>query len=82
METKSTLRWYRNKKRIGKEEWSTGDWGSKLLFKARSVTLEVNGRNREEQMQGCQACGTSREGDPGTFYNRVRSTNTVDKGRN
>ncbi|KAG0715980.1 hypothetical protein GWK47_001174 [Chionoecetes opilio] len=28
-----------------------GDWGSKLLYKARTGTLEVNGRNRELENQ-------------------------------
>lgn len=38
-----------------KEERYTGDWGNKLLFKARNGTLEVNG----------QACGVEKERSPG-----------------
>lgn len=33
-----------------------GDWGSKLLFKARSGTLEVKGSSRDEQDQYCSLC--------------------------
>ena len=33
-----------------------GDWGSKLLFKARTGTLELDGRNREgDQICCCRA---------------------------
>ena len=42
MERKSTLRWYRSKERIGREEWHQRDWAGKLLFKAKSGTLEVS----------------------------------------
>ena len=49
METKITLRWYKNMESIGREEWYMGDWGGKLLFKVRSGTLELNGRNREKK---------------------------------
>lgn len=57
MEVKSPLRWCRDKEKIGGEEWYAGDWGSKLLFKARSRALEVNGRNTEKQNQGCNSFG-------------------------
>ena len=61
MEGKSTLRWYRNKKMIGREEWYQGDWAGKLLFKARSDTLELNGRNRDVREQRCQLCNEEKE---------------------
>ncbi|MPC88944.1 hypothetical protein E2C01_083869 [Portunus trituberculatus] len=61
MEIKSTLRWYRNKEKIGREEWYQGDWTGKLLSKARSGTLEVNGRNRNPDEQQCGMCGEEKE---------------------
>lgn len=33
--------------------WHVGDYGSKLLFKARTRTINVNGRNRDEENHGC-----------------------------
>ena len=33
-----------------------GDLGSKLLYKARTGTLEVNGRRRDGQDQSCNEC--------------------------
>ena len=56
MERKPTLKWYTRKQKPEKIGWHTGDWGSRLLFKARSGTLEVNGRKREEQEQSCSFC--------------------------
>ena len=61
METKSTLKWYRSKEKIGREKWYQGDWGGKLLFKTRSGTLEVNGRNRDTSEQKCEMCGHVKE---------------------
>ena len=61
IERKSTLTWYGGKTEIRKEDWYCGDWESKLLFKTRSGTLEVNGRNREIQEQGCKLCGEEKE---------------------
>ena len=61
MEEKSTLRWYKHKEKIGRECWYTGDWGGKLFFKLRSGTLEVNGRNRDEEQQSCSFCGERKE---------------------
>ena len=61
VEGKSTLRWYRGKERIGREDWYQGDWASKLLFKARSGTLEVNARNRDKNEQQCRLCGEVKE---------------------
>ena len=56
IEKKSTLKWYSRKQKPGRIEWHVGDWGSKLLFKARTGTLELNGRNRDEQEQSCGLC--------------------------
>ena len=61
MEGKSTLRWYKSKTNIKKEDWYKGNWGGKLLFKARSGTLEVNGRKREMNEQGCKFCEEEKE---------------------
>ena len=57
MERKSTLKWYRWKERPEALQWHVGDWGSRLLVKARTGTLEVKARNREEQDQDCSRCG-------------------------
>ena len=46
MERKSTLKWYMRKEDPEAITWHKGDSGSKLLFKARTNTLEVNSRNR------------------------------------
>ena len=56
MEGKSTLKWYTKKEKPEEIEWHSGDWGSKLLFKARAGVLEVNGRKRNEEEQNCKFC--------------------------
>ena len=61
IEAKSTLKWYKGKLEIRKEDMYDGDWGGKLLFKARSGSLEVNGKNRERDKQGCKLCGEEKE---------------------
>ena len=53
--------WREEKEGGGKEKpegvaWHIGDWGSKLLFKARAGTLEVNARKRDGG-----SCGQERE---------------------
>ncbi len=52
MSGKSSLKWYARKQKPEGVAWHVGDWGSKLLFKARSGTLEVNGMNRDGGSQG------------------------------
>ena len=61
MASKSTLRWYREKERPEALHWHVGDWGSKLLVKARTGTLEVKARSRDEQDQDCSFCRGERE---------------------
>ena len=61
MPSKSTLRWYREKERPEALHWHVGDWGSKLLVKARTGTLEVKARSRDEQDQDCSFCRGERE---------------------
>ena len=62
MDTKDSLRYYKNKEKSHKESFYNGDWGGKLLFKARSDTLELNskqtwrGHGRE-----CQRCSTGNQ---------------------
>lgn len=56
MEKKSTLKWYSRKQKPGRTAWHVGDWGSKLLLKARTGTLDLNGRNRDVQEQSCSLC--------------------------
>ena len=55
------MKWYSGKEEIRKEDWYHGEWASKLLFRARSGTLEVDGRNRNGQEQGCKLCGEEKE---------------------
>lgn len=54
---KSTSRWYREKEKPEGVTWHVGDWGSQLLYQARTGTLEVNGRHREVENQSC-SCRT------------------------
>ena len=61
METKSTLKWYRYKEKPEPLQWHVGDWGSRLLSKARTGTLEVKARNRDGQDQECSSCVGTRE---------------------
>ena len=44
IDKKKSLRWYKEKEKPRKENFYNGDWEAKLLFKARSNTLEVNSR--------------------------------------
>ena len=43
IENKQSLRWYK-KDKPGPEKWYDGSWGSQLLFKARSNSLEIGER--------------------------------------
>ena len=61
MEGKSTLKWYRRKDKPEALHWHSGDWGSKLLVKARTGTLEVQARNRDQLDQNCSFCRGQRE---------------------
>jgi hypothetical protein len=59
MSTKSTLEWYERKARPMSERWYDGSWGSQLLFKARSQSLEVNARTyrwNESRSKVCEMC--------------------------
>ena len=60
MENKNTLRWYKRKEKPEAIHWHTGDWGSRLLVKARTGTLEVKARKRNED-QNCSFCAGQRE---------------------
>jgi len=57
---KSTLRFYRSKEKPSWENFYDGSWGSKLLFKARSGSLEVNGRVARftDRDVWCERCST------------------------
>ena len=61
MESKSTLKWYRNKERPEALQWHVGDWSSRLLVKARTGTLEVKARDRDGLDQNCSRCRGVRE---------------------
>ena len=47
MENKSTLRYFKEKVKPERELFYYGSWEAKLLFKARSDSLELNGRTGE-----------------------------------
>ena len=62
MREKSSMKWYRRKQKPEEIRWHVGDWGSKLLFKARTGTLEVKGRNRDDQQdKNCSFCVGEKE---------------------
>ena len=44
MENKETLQWYKDKNKPRWESCYDGSWEAKLLFKAKSESLEVNSR--------------------------------------
>ena len=59
MEKKSTLKLYSNKVTPRKEVFFNGNWGSELLFKARSNSLEINERTyrfNERREKTCYIC--------------------------
>lgn len=58
---KTSLTWYARKEKPEGIKWHDGDWGSKLLFKARTGTLEVKGRNRDITDRECKFCIGERE---------------------
>ena len=60
-ESKSTLEWYRQKGKPEALQWHNGDWGSRLLVKARTGTLEVLARNRDGIDQDCSCSSGVRE---------------------
>ena len=47
MEKKNSLRWYKVKEKPRKENIYDGSWGSTLLFKARTDSLELNEKKRK-----------------------------------
>ena len=63
MEDKLSLKWYKKKEKPEALHWHSGDWGSKLLVKARTGTLEVKARKRDQQDQSCSFCGGQRDKD-------------------
>lgn len=59
IEKKSTLHMYGKKVKPNKELFYNGDWGSSLLFKARSGSLELNSRTyryNENRDKKCRMC--------------------------
>ena len=58
LNTKSTLRFYGNKERPMMEEYYDGSYQGKLLYRARSGSLEVNGRTYRWNggRENCQNC--------------------------
>ena len=46
MERKNSLRWYKIKEKPKRENMYDGSWESRLLFKARTDSLEINEKRR------------------------------------
>ena len=63
MESKSTLRLYReHKKNIKEEQWVDNTEGSKLLTRGRTNTLELNWRKRHQGLsEKCPGCDCDSE---------------------
>jgi hypothetical protein len=62
--SKETLEWYVGKERPKCEKWYDGSWGSQLLFKARSQSLEVNARTHRwnvSRSKICEVCDLNEE---------------------
>ena len=59
IEKKTTLRFYRNKKEPIKEDFYDGSYEGKLLFRARTGSLELNGRTYRWNggRENCESCG-------------------------
>ena len=74
---KTTLQWYSRKDKPEAVTWHTGDWGSRLLFKARTGTLEVNGKSRDGGSQLCD-CGS---GDTETVEHLLVACRNYDRER-
>ena len=53
MENKTILKWYKRKDKPEAIHLHNGDWGSRMLVKARTGILEVKARKRDEQDQNC-----------------------------
>jgi hypothetical protein len=56
---KPTLLWYEQKDSPRHERWYDGSWGSQLLFKARSQSLELNARTHrwnDRLSKLCEVC--------------------------
>ena len=59
MERKVTLEWYKEKKVPRWENYYDGSWEAKLFFKAKSGSLEVNGRTygwNDGEKWWCEKC--------------------------
>ena len=63
MENKGTLRYFKEKLKLERETFYDGSWEGKLLFKARSDSLELNGRIGDWRgiPTNCTKCGEERE---------------------
>ena len=71
MENKSTLEWYREKGVPKYESFYDGSWGSELLFKARSQSLEVNGRTYRWNTDGSRLCKVCRNLEVESVYHVI-----------
>ena len=63
MEKKKSLTWYKNKEKPKNEKIYNGSWEAKLLFKARTDSLEVNEKNKKwgGNTDLCEKCQTKSE---------------------
>ena len=58
MERKNSLRWYKIKEKPKRENMYDGSWESRLLFKARTDSLEINEKRRRwgGENDKCEKC--------------------------
>ena len=63
MRKKNSLRWYKIKEKPKRENIYDGSWESKLLFKARTDSLEVNEKRRKwgGENDKCEKCEDGRD---------------------
>ena len=71
MSGKSTLEWYRGKDRPGYESCYDGSYGSDLLFKARTKSLELNSRVYRWTNGGSKTCIVCESGEDETIEHMI-----------
>ena len=71
MDAKSTLQWYKRKCQPACEKLYDGSYGSELLFKARSQSLEVNARTYRWNSDGSKLCKMCDSGSEETVYHVI-----------
>ena len=71
MNGKSSLAWYREKEKPKREWMYDGSYGSELLFKARTGSLEVNARTYRFSESSVKVCEKCRSGEDETVKHTI-----------